>query len=206
MHSYCVCMTNPEESGYVGLQLDATAIKVLAHPLRSQLLSRLRTGGPATATELADLLSTNTGATSYHLRKLESVGLVADTGEGTGKRRLWRAATDFHSWNRSSFRTDEDSATAVDWLDRFYLHQFARRAEEWLDASEAWPDDWVDAFGLNDTMVQVTPDELRELKGRIDALIEEFRGRGSDDPRARLVSFYYYSRPTENTPPPGGGS
>ena len=63
---------------------------MLAHPLRSRLLSaRCGSGGPATATALAAQLSTNSGATSYHLRKLESVGLVADTGEGAGKQRLW---------------------------------------------------------------------------------------------------------------------
>jgi DNA-binding transcriptional ArsR family regulator len=199
-------VTDPEESGYVGLQLDATAIKVLAHPLRSQLLSQLRTRGPATATELAAALSTNTGATSYHLRKLESVGLVTDTGEGAGKRRLWRAATDFHSWSRSSFRTDEDSATAVDWLERFYLHQFAQRAEDWLNAADAWPDDWVDAFGLNDTTLWLTPEQLQQLKGRIDALLDEFRSQSGEDPRSRQISLYYYSRPTENMPPTVAGS
>jgi DNA-binding transcriptional ArsR family regulator len=203
MHSYYVRVTDPDENGYVGLQLDATAIKVLAHPLRSQLLSQLRTRGPATATGLAAALSTNTGATSYHLRRLEAVGLVTDTGEGAGKRRLWRAATDFHSWNRSSFRTDEDSATAVDWLERFYLHQFAERAEEWLNASDSWPDDWVDAFGLNDTTLQLTPEQLQELKERIDAVVEEFRSQGAEDPRSRRVSLYFYARPTDNTPPTG---
>ena len=65
------------------IQLDAEAVRVLAHPLRSRLLSALRLHGPATATELADRLDTNTGATSYHLRKLESVGLV----EGHRRRR-----------------------------------------------------------------------------------------------------------------------
>src|SRR6478672_2863297 len=194
-------MTDPDPSGYVGRQLDATAIKVLAHPLRSQLLSQLRTRGPATATDLAAALSTNTGATSYHLRRLESVGLVTDTGEGAGRRRLWRAATDFHSWNRSSFRSDQDSATAVDWLERFYLHQFAQRAEEWLNASDSWPDDWVDVFGLNDTTLWLTPEQLRELKVQIDALVEAFRSQGRKGPLSRQVSFYHYSRPTDNTPP-----
>ena len=89
------------EREYLGIRLDAQAVKVLAHPLRSRLLSRLRTAGPATATGLAAALNTNTGATSYHLRKLETVGLVTDTGEGEGKRRLWRASTDFHSWTNS---------------------------------------------------------------------------------------------------------
>ncbi|WP_197429671.1 ArsR/SmtB family transcription factor, partial [Auraticoccus cholistanensis] len=76
-----------------GFRLDASSLRVLAHPLRSRLLSALRTGGPATATDLASRLGTNTGATSYHLRKLESVGLVVDTEEGEGRRRLWRAST-----------------------------------------------------------------------------------------------------------------
>src|SRR5688500_7119435 len=110
VHRYCARMATSipsptvETSGELtGIRLDATSLRVLAHPLRSRLLSQLRIGGPATATDLAAELGTNSGATSYHLRKLESVGLVADTGEGEGKRRLWRAATDFHSYYPSDF-------------------------------------------------------------------------------------------------------
>ena len=98
--------------GLTGVRLDAASLKVLAHPLRSRLLSSLRRGGPSTATDLAATLGTNSGATSYHLRKLESVGLVADTGEGQGKRRLWRAATESHQFDASDFAGDEDSETA----------------------------------------------------------------------------------------------
>ncbi|WP_192900738.1 ArsR/SmtB family transcription factor [Microbacterium sp. RG1] len=50
------------------IRLDSRAVRALAHPLRSRILSRLRTHGPATATELASALGTNSGATSYHLR------------------------------------------------------------------------------------------------------------------------------------------
>ena len=49
---------------------------MLAHPLRSRLLDELRLSGPATATTLAAVLHTNSGATSYHLRKLAEVALV----------------------------------------------------------------------------------------------------------------------------------
>ena len=80
-------------------------------------------------------LGTNSGATSYHLRKLEAVGLVADTGEGEGKRRLWRAATDFHSYYPSDFAGDEDSETALNWLARDYVRHFSTQAERWVDAS-----------------------------------------------------------------------
>src|SRR4051812_49756154 len=61
------------------------------HPLRARLLTALRMNGGATATALARELGTNTGATSYHLRKLASVGLVEETEGGRGKERWWRA-------------------------------------------------------------------------------------------------------------------
>jgi DNA-binding transcriptional ArsR family regulator len=185
------------EDAYVGITLDAQAVKVLAHPLRSRLLSQLRTGGPATATDLAAALHTNTGATSYHLRKLESVGLVTDTGEGEGKRRLWRAATDYHSWTNSGFRDDEDAATALDWLQRDYVRQLAEKAERWLDAASNWPVEWVDVFGLNDTFVTVTPEQMRELNTRLNALLAEYRTIGEGDPRVRRASVNIFSRPMD---------
>ncbi|MET0692597.1 MAG: winged helix-turn-helix domain-containing protein [Propionibacteriaceae bacterium] len=190
-------MNETSDPSYVGLQLDAAALRVLAHPLRSRLLSRLRVDGPATATALADTLNTNTGATSYHLRKLESVGLVADTGEGEGKRRLWRAATTFHSWNTSDFRHDEDAAAAVGWLERDYIRQLGLKAEQWQDASAGWPDEWVDPLGLNDSYVNVTPDQLRELNADLDALMERYRHVGDGDPRARRIQVYAYTHPSD---------
>ena len=191
------------ENAYVGIRLDAQAIKVLAHPLRSRLLSRLRTNGPATATDLAAALTTNTGATSYHLRKLESVGLVIDTGEGEGKRRLWRASTDFHSWTNSAFRDDEDAATALEWLQRDYVRQLAEKTERWLDAAPSWPAEWVDVFGLNDTFVHVTPEQMRELNARLNALLAEYRSIGDGDPRARRASVYIVARPMDPDVVPG---
>ena len=73
------------------VHLDRAALAMLAHPLRSRLLDELRISGPATATTLAAVLHTNSGATSYHLRKLAEVALVVDSGQGTGRRRLWSA-------------------------------------------------------------------------------------------------------------------
>ena len=86
-------------------------MKVLAHPLRSRIVSQLRRSGPLTATALAALLGTNSGATSYHLRRLETVGLVADTGNGKGKERIWRAGSEQHSWTQSELVEDEDAVT-----------------------------------------------------------------------------------------------
>lgn len=186
---------------YTGIELDARAVKVLAHPLRSRLLGRLRVAGPATATELAAQLDTNTGATSYHLRALEEVGLVVDTGEGAGRRRLWRAASDFHSWVNSGFADDENARTALGWLQRDYVRQFAARAERWLDVSEGWPAEWVDALGLSDSFVEVTPAQAVELRDELDALLARFRQAGAGHPEARRIHVTVQSSPLDLTPP-----
>ena len=187
---------------YTGIRLDERAVRVLAHPLRSRLLGRLRVTGPATATELAALLQTNTGATSYHLRALESVGLVTDTGEGVGKRRLWRATTQSHSWTNSDFGHDEDARTALDWLQRDYLRQFATRAEHWQDVAGSWPAEWVDVLGLNDTFIEVTPEQAGTMRDELDALLDRYRALGAGDPRARRIHVYTHTSPLEPDAPP----
>ena len=185
------------------LRLDARAVRVLAHPLRSRILSRLRMHGPATATELAAELSTNTGATSYHLRALESVGLVVDTGEGAGKRRLWKASTDSHSWTDSDFAGDEDTRTALGWLERDYVRQFAERAEQWLDVREAWPAEWADRLGIGDALVNVTPEQFDAMAADLREVAVRYRDAGAGDPRARRVHVFAVARPVDPHPEEG---
>src|SRR6187401_1254603 len=90
-------------------------LRALAHPLRQRLLGTLRLDGPATATELAVRLGTNSGATSYHLRQLADVGLVEDDPErSTGRDRAWRAAHDMTSWHSTDYDDDPDGRAAED--------------------------------------------------------------------------------------------
>ena len=192
-------MDTPEPP--VSMRLDEKAVRVLAHPLRSRLLGELRVHGPATATQLAAALKTNTGATSYHLRALEDVGLVADTGDGVGKRRVWRASTDSHSWTNSDFADDEDAQTALGWLRRDYVRQFAARAERWLDAESSWPGVWVDRLGLEDVLLTVTPDQLADFHTEFDALAEKYRRIGEGDHASRRVHVVVQSTPVDFDPP-----
>ncbi len=185
------------DAGLTGIRLDATSLKVLAHPLRSRLLSTLRRNGPATATDLATALGTNSGATSYHLRKLESVGLVADTGEGEGKRRLWRAATESHQFEPSDFAGDEDSETALNWLVRDYTRHFAEQFEKWLDVEAAWPPAWRDAAGMSDSYVIATPAQLMDMKAEIDEVIARYRRVGQGNPAARRLAVYSVTYPLD---------
>lgn len=177
-------------------RLTPEAVKVLAHPLRSRLLGMLRRGGPATATTLAAALSTNSGATSYHLRKLESVGLVADTGEGAGKQRLWRAATSSHSWAPSELAADEDAATALSWLQRDYLRLLSTDFGHWLDVAEAWPSEWQDAAGLGDNWLSLNAEQLVALKADLDRVFERYEAAGGG-PGAVRVAIWQATFPLE---------
>src|SRR5918992_6259749 len=91
------------------LRLDSRQLRVLAHPLRSRLLSALRLDGPATATGLAAATGSNTGATSYHLRQLAAVGLVVEeAGHGRGRERWWRGGDHSHGWESRDVAGDAD--------------------------------------------------------------------------------------------------
>ena len=95
------------------VHLDRAALRMLAHPLRSRLLAELRQHGAATTTSLAARLQTNSGATSYHLRKLAEVGVVEDNGEGTGRARIWTASTSGRPGGRTPRRTPGRTATTT---------------------------------------------------------------------------------------------
>lgn len=177
------------------LHLDAEAIKVLAHPLRSRLLSALRAAGPATATALAERIGTNTGATSYHLRKLASVGLVEETGEGHGRERWWRAATAMHSFTQRDVAGDPNAQAASDWLRRYYLRSFAERYERWLDVQETWSPAWQEAADASDRLIRVSPARLAELQAELGATIERYVDAEPDDADAQAVEVHIHAFP-----------
>ena len=187
------------------VHLDRTALAVLAHPMRSRLLDELRVSGPATATTLATVLHTNSGATSYHLRKLAQVALVVDTGQGTGRRRLWRAGTESRPWDKGP-GDDMDNAdpqseqAAIEWLARDYLQLFNGRAQQWLDTQDRWPAHWREQAGLSDHLVQVSAEQLSALRGDLAEVLERYRRVGAGNPDAKRVSVYLCPLPVDRPP------
>jgi DNA-binding transcriptional ArsR family regulator len=180
------------------LRLDPRGLKVLAHPLRSRLLTALREHGPATATALADRLGTNTGATSYHLRKLASVGLVVETGDGRGRERWWKAATEMHGWQQSDAAGDPDAEAASDWLRRHYLAHFVERYGRWLDAHSSWPLAWQDVAGSSDYALRLSPTGLAAFEADVKALFLRYRDQppNTDDAAdSHVVQVYLYAFP-----------
>jgi predicted ArsR family transcriptional regulator len=182
----------------VEVRLDARQIRTLAHPLRARLLGHLRTHGPATATRLAEVLATNTGATSYHLRQLAEVGLVREDDHASrGRERWWRAAHDVSSWWRKDFAGDDDATAAVDWLAAYQVHRLAESAEAWQRAVGAESDEWRDAAGLSDYLLDVNPEQLRALVDDLDAVIERHRLAAAATPPddRRQVQVYVLGHP-----------
>src|ERR1700750_2207805 len=91
----------------------AAGLRALSHPTRLKMLMLLRTEGPATATQLAQQLSLNTGATSYHLRQLADHRFhVEDTERGDARDRWWRAAHESTLANLDAREGEEDAESA----------------------------------------------------------------------------------------------
>ena len=176
---------------------DRSALRALAHPLRSRILAELRVHGDATATDLALALDTHTGATSYHLRRLEEVGLVEDTGTGTGRRRVWRSAGEVLPRTGVEEPLDEDDAQASDWLALDYLAHFGERAQGWLTEQRRWDPVWQELCGLEDHTVQVTAEQLAALRAELGEVLERYRRLGQGNPQAKRVVVYTCPLPVE---------
>jgi DNA-binding transcriptional ArsR family regulator len=179
------------------VHLDAESLKVLAHPLRARLLGLLRLDGPATATGLAGRLGTNSGATSYHLRRLASVGLVdVVPEEGDGRDRWWRAAHDLTSWNERPFTDDPDTAQAAEWLAGFGLRMSVRRLEDWMEARSSWVAEWRDASDMSDYMLELTAAEAAGLTEELHAVIQRHVPAPGARPGTRqiIVQFQLFPR------------
>lgn len=197
-------------------RLAAHEMKTLAHPLRSRLLTTLRMHGPATATELARELGTNSGATSYHLRRLAEAGLIDDdpdaatpddpeTGEPirTNRReRRWRARAPQHRWRGSDYGDDHDAASSAAWLERDYLHHFYDRAQRWLDLRHTWPAQWSDELGLSDHLALVDLGQLRRLQVELEAVLAKYARVGQGNPGARRIAIYTHLYPIDVERPP----
>jgi DNA-binding transcriptional ArsR family regulator len=187
-------------------RLDPRSVRVLAHPLRSRLLSRLRTEGPATATVLARALDTNTGATSYHLRKLADVGLVLEEEGGAGRERWWRAAHEFTTLSPRDLEGDADAEAAFAWLKDEYFRQFTEKAQRWSEAQSGWSLEWREAAGASDSMLELTPEELTAMQQEIWEVAERYRtsaktraGEADDEAadRRRVLFFMHCFPDTE---------
>ncbi|MFI9640720.1 ArsR/SmtB family transcription factor [Micromonospora sp. NPDC051925] len=181
------------------VRIDKRQVRVLAHPLRMRLLGALRVKGPATATTLAELLDTNTGATSYHLRQLAEVGLVTEARDrGTGRQRWWQAAHDVTSWEPTDFDDDPDARAAIEWIQGDQVRLLVEHAERWFATQHEATPAWRDAFGMSDIFLTVPPARLAALTAEVWQLLERYHREAEHepvDPQARPVQVFLAAYP-----------
>lgn len=170
-------MTEPVTPRPSQKRLDSDSIRALAHPLRNRILGRLRTDGPATATQLAARLGTNSGTTSYHLRKLAEIGMVAEASDaGDGRDRWWHAVHEFTSWTDAEFRDDPNDRAAADWLIGYQLRSATERTQAWLDTQHEWPAEWPS--DLSDYRLYLTADQAKALTRDLHEVALRYRAAG----------------------------
>ncbi|WP_328331320.1 MULTISPECIES: ArsR/SmtB family transcription factor [unclassified Streptomyces] len=162
--------------------LDAAALRVLAHPVRLNLLSRLRQYGPATARQLAAHFALDPGSASYHLRRLAAGGLIEeDRGRGTRRDRWWQARhrTSFHDPGANSPSEQADSRAYAQSL----LLAYSDRLRRLAGTVPLLPDDWYAASVFSDYTLHLTPDELNAMKAELVEVVGRYRQLGPREPQ-----------------------
>ncbi|NJP33847.1 winged helix-turn-helix domain-containing protein [Micromonospora thermarum] len=179
------------------VRVDHRQVRVLAHPLRIRLLGALRVQGSATATKLAELLGTNTGATSYHLRQLAEVGLVVeDPHRGSGRQRWWRAAHDVTNFEPTDFDDDPDARAAIDWIQGNQVRLLGEQAERWFAVQDEWSPAWRDAFGMGDALLTLPVARLQALQAELWQVLERYREDADPaEPGAEQVQVFLAAYP-----------
>jgi DNA-binding transcriptional ArsR family regulator len=156
------------------VHLEPRQIRVLAHPLRARLLAQLRLGGPATATRLAEVLGTNTGATSYHLRQLADAGLVTeDDSRGNARDRWWKSAHQGTEFDKAEL-LDQEPELALGFL-HGVGQTYAENIFGFIDAMQTMPEDWRDASLLSDYFFHLRADQLDAMMHEVLAVLEKYK-------------------------------
>lgn len=158
-----------EQKSHEQLQVDATVLRGLAHPLRGRLLDQLQYQGPATATILGERLGESSGSASYHLRQLSRYGFIeAVPGKSGGRERWWRIRPGGWRMRGHAFRENPETRSAAEAvLDRHYRGR-RERFESWTALLAEVPNDpqvsrWKDVATDSNTTVRMTPEEASAL-------------------------------------------
>ncbi|WP_433253490.1 ArsR/SmtB family transcription factor [Streptosporangium sp. CA-135522] len=153
---------------------DPTAMRALAHPARLAILNRLQATGPATATDVAEVVGVTPSAASYHLRMLAKYGFAEDApARGDGRERLWRSTP-----GGLTITTEPDDRPEVraakDLLIKAVRAQAAEEVTRALDNFDRESPEWRKASVFNRMVLLVDAAELRRLNERIDELLSPY--------------------------------
>lgn len=179
---------------------DPRALRAYAHPVRMALVGLLRSEGPLTATEAAELLGQPSGTCSFHLRELAKYGL-ARVSDGTGHDRRWRATTMTTSWCAAP--EDPELAAAAGMLTAIVAERYFEQLAAWLEQLPGEPASWRDAAQFGDQLLYLTAGELADLGARVHELLSGYAER-TERPElrpagARRVTWLRLAFPADGT-------
>jgi DNA-binding transcriptional ArsR family regulator len=174
-------------------------MRALAHPARLTSIQHLLTVGPATATELGEVVGLTPSAMSYHLRALERAGLISTApSRGDGRERVWQSNF-ADGWEVESFEDGSaDTRAASKELMETILAMEEVEIRQWM--ARADQPGWLDTGWFNYTTILANQAELNELGQKITALLREYgtrerRESAPDDAVEMRASFRGYPLP-----------
>jgi DNA-binding transcriptional ArsR family regulator len=167
------------------IKLDARGLRAIAHPVRVELIGLLRRYGPSTATQLAQRMGLNSGATSYHLRQLAAAGFIEqDQQRGNARERWWRSRYRSTHFSDQALVDQEPEAT------RGYMQSVAAahamQVQRALNEFPTMPLEWRRLLDMSDFALWLTSQEAESLARELTAVIARYRG-DSEQARASVT-------------------
>lgn len=182
---------------------DPRALRAIAHPTRSRILSELSAAGTARAADLARDLGIPANQASFHLRQLAKYGLVEEAPDQARDRRdrVWRPSAE-HGY-QVSLKTLEQTAGGEGAVAVYKDHLQARAGylvdQAMQDGDRS--DGTGDRRSITDSALRLTADERDEFAAEVTALLDRWSTRGKDHsvPR-RTYSFFLVFQPYPSQP------
>ncbi|MCL8023906.1 ArsR/SmtB family transcription factor [Nocardioides bruguierae] len=162
---------------------DATALRAIAHPVRSRVLAELDAVGPMRAADVAAAIGVPANQASFHLRQLAKYGLVREAPEHARDRRdrVWEIVPGM----TDVVVSDASLQPGGDAVARVFLSAAAAKAHRVVDAVFAAEREPGVQRSVTEAAVRLTKDEAEALGQEIAALVDaRVRAhRGQDDGR-----------------------
>jgi hypothetical protein len=184
--------------------LNAKAMRALAHPLRWHLIDLLGSEGSATATRCAQVLGESVASCSYHLGILAKYGFIELVPDQPGKEKPWRLISTRQ--NLSSAGLDAEGALAAEAATEAFLDHELVRMKQRLRRLGLEPEAWRKASLLSGVSTWMTSTELRALSEDLARVLERHADReespASRPPDAREVRLFVSTSVAPPLPPP----
>jgi hypothetical protein len=150
---------------------DPTVMRALAHPVRMGLIELFGVHATLTATQASEALGESPANCAFHLRTLAKYGFIEEAGGGRGRERPWKASRrSLRIRLRSADLESEQAQVAAGALEQVWHDRWFARVRDAF-ATRGWSPEWEDASGSSQTLVFLTPDELRAMRDEIVAII-----------------------------------